>query len=35
MEALLERRKRLLEYVDRLLEERPNAEAFFSSSEGE
>ena len=35
MEALLERRKLLLAHVDRLLEERPNAEVFFSSSEGE
>ena len=35
MEALLERRKRLLEHVDRLLEEHPKEDVFFSSSEGE
>ncbi len=34
MEALLERRKRLLEHVDRLLEERANAEV-FSRAKGE
>ena len=35
MEALLERRKRLLEHVDRLLQEHPKPEVFFSRSEGE
>ncbi len=29
MKALLDRRKRVLEYVDQLLEERPNDEVFF------
>ena len=28
MKALLDRRKRVLEYVDQLLEERPNDEVF-------